>query len=290
MKFWKSLQFTNTEDLLDISKLIDTETSFYGAYLGDHWVSAHESATKYPTTPDGRPPFPPDTHWPHLAGSMGGMLGATQRMHISISVMILPLYNPFDIARMCGTLARMSNNRLSLGVSAGWSEEEFVATGVDFATRGRRLDEMIDVIRVLMSAEKVEHHGKFYDFAPLSIEPRPLEPVPILTGGFSQAALRRAAAKGDGWVGAPLDPVQLLPNIETVLRLVEEQGRPRDEFEIRVPFRGDDVSYLHRLADLGVDSILCTPPTTHFGTRQSRQEKIDDMFRMNDVIEKFNSG
>lgn len=290
MKFWKSLQFTDTEDLLDIAKLIDTETAFHGAYLGDHWVSAHESATKYPTTPDGRPPFPPDTHWPHLAGSMGAMLGATRNMHVSVSVMILPLYNTFDIARMCGTLALMSNDRLSLGVSAGWSEEEFVATGVDFASRGRRVDEMIDVLRLLMSGEKVEYHGEFHDFNALSIEPRPMTPVPLLTGGFSARALRRAVEKSDGWVGAPLDQDHLVSNIRAVTRMLEETGRPRDRFEIRAPFRGDDVAYLHRLADLGVDSILCTPPATHFGTRQAKQEKIDDMYRTNDVISKFIDG
>ncbi|WP_051183141.1 TIGR03619 family F420-dependent LLM class oxidoreductase [Nocardia vinacea] len=286
MKFWKSLQFTNTEDMLAIASIADNDTRFHGVYLGDHWVAAHGSAG-YPTTPDGRAPFPDSTHWPHIGSMLGAILATTVRVHVSTSVMLLPLYNAFDVARMCGTLAVLSNNRLSLGVAPGWSRDDYSAVGVPFTDRGRRMDESLDVVRALLAGGEVEHHGEFYDFEPLEIQPRPDRPVPMLTGGFTDRALRRAVEKADGWVGAPLDPSQLTDNISKLTAMLSDAGRARESFEIRVPFRGDDIDYLRRLEELGVDSILCTPPADHFAKPQPRQKKIDEMFRMNEVVCKF---
>lgn len=290
MKFWKSLQFTDTEDMVAVATLADTQTHFHGVYLGDHWLTPLDSTSGYPTTPDGKPPYADDAHWPHIAGISGILLASTQNLHVTTSIITLPLYDPFDIARMCGTLGRLYGDRFSLGTGVGWSKDEYDALGIDFSTRGGRHAETIEVVRALLSSDSAEYHGKHFDFAPVGIAPRPATPTRILPGGFSPIALKRAARLGDGWQGAPLDPVKLRENLHALFALLDQEGRSRDEFEIRVPFRGDDVDYLHELEELGVDGILCTPPEHHFAVRQSREEKIDDMFRMNEVVESFLKG
>ena len=118
------------------------------------------------------------------------------------AVYIAPVRDLITVAKSVGTAAVLSDNRVRLGVGVGWCKEEFDQTGQDFATRGKRLDEMIVALRALWRGGWVEFHGEYYDVPECQMEPAPTEPVPIIGGGHSPVALRRTAALCDGWIAA----------------------------------------------------------------------------------------
>jgi probable F420-dependent oxidoreductase len=169
-------------------------------------------------------------------------------------VYLLNIRHPFTGARGFATLDVLSGGRAEVGVGAGWLRAEWEAVGLDPRTRGRRLDEAIDVCRRLWSEDVIEHHGEFFDFGPVMFEPKPVQqPLPILVGGESDAALRRAVERGDGWLG-----MQHTPESAGVIagRLRAERG---DAFSISVGgtvTSADDVS---RYADAGVDRLIVSP-------------------------------
>src|SRR5262249_45004123 len=123
----------------------------------------------------------------------------TENLRFFTNVYVLPMRNPFNVAKAVGTAAVLSNNRVALGIGMGWCEEEFVALEQPFAKRGKRGDEMIQVLRTLWSGGWVEHHREFYDFDLLEMTPSPTAQPPIYVGGLSDAAIKRAA-RNDGWV------------------------------------------------------------------------------------------
>jgi len=168
----------------------------------------------------------------------------------------------------------LSGNRVALGVGAGWMQEEFDALGVDFHTRGRRTDEMIDVLHKLWAGGMVEHHGACFDFERLQMSPVPSEPLPIWVGGASPAALRRAARRGDGWIGAGNTRHDLVKILERLRALRSAAGRAERPFEtvcaLLDPVGPDD---LDALEDAGVTSLVSYPLTFTLGPTSSLAQK-----------------
>ena len=121
------------------------------------------------------------------------MAAVTERIRFFTNVFVLPMRNPFPVAKQVATAAALSGGRVSLGVGMGWCEEEFDLLEQPFAGRGKRADEQLEVLRKLWAGGWVEHHGDHYDFPRLEMSPSLDAPVPILVGGISDAALRRAA-------------------------------------------------------------------------------------------------
>src|SRR5439155_1740265 len=150
-------------------------------------------STPYPYTPDGSPPFTPGTPWPDPWVLIGAMAAVTTRLRFMTNVYVAPARNPFLVAKQVGTAAVLSGDRVALGVGAGWMREEFEQLGQPFGDRGRRLDEMIEVVRALWRGGMVEHHGEHYDFHRLQMSPVPAAPVPIYCGGQSRRAIERAS-------------------------------------------------------------------------------------------------
>ena len=144
---------------------------------------------------------------------------------------MLPLRNIFEVARATGTLAILSNHRFILGAGTGWMKDEFDIYGVDFHTRGKRFDEQLEVLRKLWGGGMVEHHGALIDFPPLEISPAPARTVPIFTGGVAPVALRRAAEKADGWIGAGNTPEEV-PGILAEFRRLR-QAAQREQRALR---------------------------------------------------------
>ena len=137
--------------------------------------------------------------WPDPWVTIAFLAGQTTTLRFFTNIYVLPARPPVAVAKLVGTAAVLSGNRVALGIGMGWMEEEFDAMEQPFAGRGRRADEMLDVIRTLWTGEVVEHHGAHYDLPPLEVQPVPSEPVPVWVGGTSDAALRRAA-RNDGWI------------------------------------------------------------------------------------------
>ena len=230
MKFWQALTWMEPEQLLEAACIAE-RVGFDGVMLGDHGVYPRDLQARYPYSPDGKPPMNADSPYPDPWAAIGAMAAVTSRLRFSVGVYVLPLRNPFEVARATGTLAILSNNRFVLGVGAGWMKEEFDIYGVDFHTRGKRFDEMIGVLRKLWAGGMVEHRGVHFDFPALQISPAPPQPVPIYVGGAAPVALARAANTADGWIGAGNTPAEVPGILATLKELRTRAGRTHLPFE-----------------------------------------------------------
>jgi probable F420-dependent oxidoreductase len=140
------------------------------------------------------------TEWWDTIATLSYLAAATSRIRLLSHVYVLPYRHPLAAAKAWATLDRLSGGRAILGTGAGHVEGEFAALGLDFADRGRALDEAIDAVRAALSAEVTSHHGQRWRWDDVGARPRPVGPVPIWVGGSSRAAMRRAAERGDGWL------------------------------------------------------------------------------------------
>ncbi|WP_163506398.1 TIGR03619 family F420-dependent LLM class oxidoreductase [Fodinicola acaciae] len=136
--------------------------------------------------------------------TLGHLAGTTTSLRLGTSVLILPLRDPFLLAKQIATIDRLSEGRVILGVGIGWVESEFSALGMDFRTRAARTDEALELIRHLQTTDG-PFRGRFYAYEHGVFEPKPERPVPVMVGGVSDAAMRRAARLADSWQGFAID-------------------------------------------------------------------------------------
>ena len=161
------------------------------------------------------------------------------------------------VAKQAGSLAAMFDNRLGLGVGTSPWPEDYEIMGVPYAKRGKRMDECMDVLRGLTSGEFFGYDGEFYSFPELKQSPAPTAPIPLLVGGHSDAALRRAVRKGDGWMHAGGDGEELDRLLTRLAEIREEEGDTRDDFEVHViSYDAYDLDGIRRLEDKGVTDCI----------------------------------
>jgi probable F420-dependent oxidoreductase len=259
MEFWQSIAVTQTDQLIELAKFAE-ELGFAGVTLADHLVKPRDIRSSYPYSPDGAPFWDAAEPFPDPWVLIAAMAQETQRIRFMTNVYVLPLRDPFTVAKLLSSAAVLSNDRVVLGAGVGWMQEEFALTGRDFANRGRRTDEMLEVIGKLLSGGTVAHHGEFYEFEGVHIAPAPKRPVEVRIGGLSRVALRRAA-RNDGWLGLTHTPEELR-NIVAFLRAERERiDRSADPFDVMIahyPTTPDSGEY-ERYRDAGADSINVPP-------------------------------
>ena len=224
--------------------------------LSDHVFYPDKLDSKYPYTASGEPMFPPDTQWPDVWVTTGALAAVTERIHFSTHVYVLPVRNPFVVAKAVGTAAWLSDDRVVLGVGAGWMREEFTQLEQPFERRGARMEEQIEVLRTLWRGGMVEHHGEFYDFDRLEMAPVPRRSVPILIGGHSDTALRRAARVGDGWMGVYYDTEALKEIVRRLQGFRDEYGTTDRPFEIQASIV-DRMPTPDVCAELAAEGVTC---------------------------------
>ncbi len=273
MKFWQMLTWMEPEQVLDVVRFAE-EVGFEGVMLGDHGVFPLKIEATYPYSADGKPPMAADAWYPDCWATIGAISAVTRRIRFAVAVYVLPLRNVFEVARATGTLAILSNNRFILGAGIGWMKDEFDIYGVDFHTRGKRFDEQLEVLRKLWGGGMVEHHGALIDFPALQISPAPQRTVPIFTGGASPVALRRAAAKADGWIGAGNTPEEVPGLLGEFRRLRREAGREQLPFETVIGLSTPpDLATFQRLDEAGMSGGVSYPFTFTAGKCSSLDEK-----------------
>lgn len=273
MEFWQAIPWIEPEQAIDVARMAE-ELGFDGVITADHALFPRELRTPYPYSPDGSAPLDADTPYPDVWALTGAMVAATTRLKFSCSIFVLPLRHPVDVAKSAGTLALLSGGRFLLGAGTGWMKEEFDVYGVDFRSRGRRMDECIAVMRKLWAGGWAEHHGEFFDFDAIRVSPVPPAPVPILLGGTAPVALRRAAAVGDGWIGAGNHPDEVPGVLAEFRRLRAEAGRAAEPFYTLVGLSAPaDVDTLKRLGELGMSATVSYPFRYSIGERSSLAEK-----------------
>jgi probable F420-dependent oxidoreductase len=256
MQFWQSIHGVEPDQLLEVARIAD-DLGYTGITCGDHLVKPAAYSKAYLYSEDGRPPWDPgDPDWtppyadPWILGAV--LAQSTRRLRFMPYVYVLPLRDPVMVAKQLATAAFFANNRIILGVGAGWLKEEFELVGADWSSRGRRLDEMLEIIRLLLEGRDVEFHGRHYDLPACRMCPVPTQRVPVMVGGHSDAALRRAA-RADGWLGVDYEFDDLVPLVKRLKRYREEAGRTDEPFEIfAVLKRFPDLDTLRRMADMGI--------------------------------------
>ena len=252
--------------------------------ISDHVAHPERIASRYPYTKDGSIRWNESTAWPDPWVSIGAMAAVTSRLRFVTNVYVLALRNPLLAAKAIGTAAALSGDRIALGVGVGWMQEEFALAGQDFGTRGRRTDEMIEVMRKLWSGDYVEHRGRFYEFGRVRMLPAPGAPVPMYGGGLSEPALRRAA-RLDGWI-SDIHTSAELREIAAVLRRHRAEAKLGDEpFEL-VAACSDafDPDGIRRLAEIGVTHYATAPWLFYGGSWDSLPDKVDGMRRFADQV------
>jgi probable F420-dependent oxidoreductase len=232
---------------------------FESVWLPEHLVLPIEM-TSSPFPGEDHPPVPPSTPVFDSMAYLAFIAGRTSRIRLATHVYNLALRHPFVAARAVQTVDVVSEGRFELGVGAGWLASEWRACGMDFATRGKRLDEALEVCKKLWTDDVVEHHGEFFDFDPVRFDPKPLQKPhpPVLIGGESAAALRRAAHH-DGWVGLEHTPESAAKSLETIRRLRADLGLDGEPFSVTIGAAQATAEDIDAFEAVGVDRMLVSP-------------------------------
>jgi probable F420-dependent oxidoreductase len=232
MKHWVSLvNVPEVDQYIELAQYAE-ELGFYGISIADHLVMPTRiEQSKYPYTPDGKMWWPEDTPWPDPWVTLTAVGVATEKLQLATNIYLAALRDPFTAARAVSAASVFTGGRVRCGVSVGWIKEEYALLGVDFHTRGRRLDETIEVMKKLWTGRSVDHKGEFFEFENALMSPKPPAAVPILSGGASPAALRRAA-RNDGWLGVPMMTDALMETVRGLLAAREDMGKAGQPFDV----------------------------------------------------------
>ncbi len=260
MDFTVAAAMCQPDQLLDIARA--TERAGWDAVAMPDAVFYPETVSaEYPYTSDGSRFWSPDEPFVDPWVAIPAMAAVTDRINFYTNVIKATLREPLLLAKTLSSAAAMYPGRIAVGVGMSWIPEEFEWLHTDMATRGQRLDEIIEVLRLTTSAnEMVSHSGPHYSFGRLQLSPVAPDPIPIYVGGHSKPALRRAASRGDGWISALASVDDLATYISTVHELLRENGRPIEGFKVAVtPFVMPEVSAVEQLASIGVTDIITAP-------------------------------
>jgi probable F420-dependent oxidoreductase len=269
MRFSFAESMCDPSHFLPLARAAD-EAGWTSFIVPDSICYPEESDSSYPYTADGDRRFLFDKPFIEPFSLIPAMGAVTEKLRFTTFVVKLPIRNPVLTAKSAASVAVLTNNRFGFGVGTSPWPEDFRVCGQDWKTRGKRMDEMIAIIRGLATGEFFAFHGKHYDIPSIRICPTPTKPIPILIGGHAEPALRRAARLGDGWMHAGgQEPLESL--LARLRGLRREYGREREPFEIHViSLEAYHLDGIRRLEDLGVTDVIV-------GFRNVYQEKTDSM-------------
>jgi probable F420-dependent oxidoreductase len=257
VKIGLNLGMLNPGMWLTLSEQAD-ELGFESVWIPEHLVfpvHMHGSPTG-----DDHPPVPPTTPAFDLWVFFAAIGARTTNIRLGSFVYNIGLRHPFVTARAVATADVLSNGRIEFGIGASWLAEEWNAVGLDFATRGKRVDEAVDVCRRVWTDRVIEYHGEHFDFEEVMFEPKPVQVggPPVLVGGDTTAALNRAARLGDGWIPLQLNGEQLRAARDTIETKRQTLGRSgRFETTMALPVQSD--ADLEQYAKAGVDRVVVNP-------------------------------
>lgn len=249
----------NFNDSLNICQRAE-KAGFESLWGGEHVIIPDTIESRYPYTEDGKIPAEPETPIPDPLIWLAFAAAAAPTLRLGTCILIVPQRNPVILAKELATLDQISDGRVELGLGVGWLKEEFDALGVPWERRGARNDEYIAAMRELWKGPHAEFHGEFVDFQPVTCSPRPVNGnIPILVGGDTDIAIRRAARLADGYFPGEGNPDELAKLINRLHHACEKEGRDPASIEINAMFgaqMADPAAGVEQLKELGVGRIM----------------------------------
>jgi probable F420-dependent oxidoreductase len=256
------MRFTYAEAMTDATYYLPLaqaaeQAGYTSMTVADSLIYPRDSDSEYPYTDDGNREFLEDKEFIETFTLTAAMGAVTSTLRFTPFVLKLPIRPPVLVAKQASSVAFLTGNRLGLGVGLSPWPEDFAVLGVPWERRGKRMDECIDIVRGLTSGEFFEFHGEFYDFDAIKQTPAPTEPIPILVGGHSDAALRRAVRRGDGWMHAGGDGEELDLLLDKLKKFRAEEGVADQPFEIHaISYDAYSVDGVKRLQDKGITDLI----------------------------------
>lgn len=278
MKHWQNLAMLDMKELPTLARHAE-QLGFEGVALAEHLITFSEQYETYDYSDNNLIRWYPETHWPDPWVQIAALSQLTTRLKFLTSVYVLPMHDPFSAAKAISTAANLCEGRLSLGVGIGWQKSEFELVNQRFGNRGKRCDEMLAVMEQLWSGAATRYDGEFYRFPSLQMSPPLQTALPIYIGGFSAAALMRAA-RHDGWIGGQ----HHMQELEQLLALLKQcrESTPRDRdlpFNISVGLYDSRDANIARCEELGVTQLYRHAFCDENGmaSKMTLDEKLRDM-------------
>lgn len=270
-------------DVADGMGPLAEECGFESLWTVEHVVVPKGYVSEYPYDQSGRMPAPEDMALPDPLVWLTWIGANTTKLRLGTGILILPQRNPVVLAKETATLDRLTKGRLMLGVGAGWLEEEFNALDIPFADRGPRTDDYIGALRALWTESPASYDGKFASFTDCYSEPKPAQRggIPIVIGGHSLPAARRAGRLGDGFFPGRGTAAELAPLLDAMRAAATEADRDPDAIEVTAmgPL---DVDGVKAFEALGVHRIAVPPLGFDLDTLKTSLASFHDT-----VISKF---
>jgi probable F420-dependent oxidoreductase len=235
---------------------------FSTVWAPEHVVLLEKFSSRYPYSGDGKIPIPTTTPLLDPFIALTYAAAHTNRIRLATGICIVPERNPLVLAKVAASLDYLSGGRFALGIGIGWLEEEFKALGVPWPRRTQRTREYVEAMRNLWGEENSSYKGEFVNFENARSFPKPVRggKLPILVGGQTDPALKRAAEYGDGWCGFNLTPEDTAQKIVRLRELMKTAGRTPENFEISMsPPANATPDVLKRYRDVGVDELYLSP-------------------------------
>ncbi len=245
-------------EALELCRQAET-LGFDSVWGGEHVIIPSTIDSKYPYTVDGKIPAQPDTPIPDPLIWLAFVAAAAPTLRLGTCILIVPQRNPLVLAKEIATLDRLSGGRVELGIGVGWMKEEFDSLGIPWDRRGSRNDEYIAAMQALWAGPHAEFHGDFVDFPPATCSPRPVQAkIPILVGGDTPVALRRAVRIADGYFPGESNPDKLVELLGRLHASAKEHGRDPEEIAINAVFAGfgDPAGNAEKFKEIGVDRAM----------------------------------
>ncbi|MFC7505009.1 TIGR03619 family F420-dependent LLM class oxidoreductase [Nocardioides sp. GCM10030258] len=260
MRFTYAEGMTQAKYYAPLAQAVEA-TGYTSMSVADSLIYPQESDSKYPYTDTGDREFLLGKEFIETFILCAQLFAVTSTLRLTPFVLKLPVRPPVLVAKQASSLAFLSDNRLGLGVGLSPWPEDFAALGVPWEKRGKRMDECMDILTGLMQPGDEPtffgYDGEFFQFEPLQQCPAPTQKIPLLVGGHSDAALRRAVRKGDGWMHAGGDGEELDRLLARLAEIRKEEGDTRDDFEVHViSYDAYTLDGVKRLEDRGVTDCI----------------------------------
>ncbi|MEM7275359.1 MAG: LLM class F420-dependent oxidoreductase [Actinomycetota bacterium] len=264
MKF--GLMFANTDRFASAEGLVELATTaeavgFESIWTVEHVIWPQAYSSTYPYSPTGKMPGDASSPLPDPLIWLSFAAAHTSTIRLATGILIVPQRNPLVLAKAVASLDALSGGRFDLGIGVGWLEEEFDALGVPFADRGARTDDYVAAMQALWSGDDAAHEGPFASFRDVSSNPKPVAgTVPIVVGGHSKAAARRAGRLGDGFFPGKGSMAEIAELIDIARQTAADAGRDPAAIEMTAGHPGlfgdDPVAAAEELASIGVSRTI----------------------------------